>query len=556
MRNHIALAALSIALLLPAELAAGGYRVCTQPVPADAPPEVQKQILRLRHASPTERGYAAFELYKMGPKAAPAAPFLKHLLADDAPLTSYNTVGGMKWVGRTTPGMLAAKALWVAKPDEIVDVLRHGPATSRLHATRILGGTAQKPEGISALRIAVRDESAAVREAAVIALGRSPKPRATDAVRDALGDAAPAVRARAVEALGRRKDAESLPALLRILANDKDPWPRGYAAWYVGQIGDREAVTPLIRALNDRSAYVRRYAASSLGVLGDARAVEALMALAGDPDAEVRREVGDALARFDDPRISAAEAKNLGNADADARCRAVAAVGRYPDTYAAELIACLDDPDADVRRQAAESLGWARARGPQAARALAGHLRNTDDERFIRETTLLRALQHLGDAAVEELETILLSAPTTNRFGQTRDPAPQAARALGEIGTAKANAALQRGASAPSAAARKEVERLRMVRRYRRPPARPARRASGNKPKPRKQPQPPHVAAAGAPGPAPTGGGPARPAPTGTGGGGRYRLTGVIGSSAILNGKIVQVGDTVAGAKVVRIGRG
>jgi len=36
-------------------------------------------------------------------------------------------------------------------------------------------------------------------------------------------------------------------------------------------------------------------------------------------------------------------------------------------------------------------------------------------------------------------------------------------------------------------------------------------------------------------------------------GGGGFRLTGIIGRVAMINGKTVQVGDTVNGAKVVKI---
>ena len=552
----------TLGALLPAAEVKAAYRPCARPVPQDAPPAVRKEVFRLRDASEVTRGYAAYALYKMGPRAAAAVPFLRHLLTDDSPLRSFNQAGSVNWTGPTCPGMLAAEALWAIRPAEITDVLRQGPETARLHAARVLGGVVRDPRALAPLLLAAKDRSAEVRHAAVLTLGRSSSPDALAAVRAALGDASAKVRVRAITALGKRKDSASLPAMLRILAGDKDAWPRGYAAWYLGELGGERAVPALTRSLQDPSAYVRRYAASSLGALGDARAVEPLLARVSDPDAEVRREVGQALERFDDPRIAAAAVGELSNADAACRLRAVAAVGRYPDTYASHLIRSLGDTDFKVRHAAAEALSRADAHAAAAAAALAKCLGNTTRDGSIRESALFGALHRLGNPAVKELGKVLLSAPTTNRFGQTRDLAPRAARALAEIGTPEAKSALEAGLSAPSAAARRETQRLLKVRSFARgpsPPAQPQRKA---KPKPRRQPKPPDAGAeaiasrrpaarrAAARGPVgvPAGGG-----GSGGGQGGGYRLTGIIGSVAILNGKTVQVGDTVNGATVVAI---
>ncbi len=549
-----------LALLPPAANARPAYRPCTGPVPDDAPPQVRKEILRLRDASEVTRGYAAWELCKIAERAGPAVPFLRHLLMDDSPLWSTNTFGSARWDGPTCPGLLAAEALWAIQPAEITDVLKRDPPTARLNATRILAGMTHDRAALEVLLIAARDASVEVRHAAVLGLGRSGSPNALAALRSALADASARVRARAVTALGKKKDAESLEAMLRILAGDKDPWPRGYAAWYVGELNDKQVVGGLIRSLSDPSAYVRRYAASSLGALGDGRAVEGLLGLVNDPDAEVRREVGEALDRFDDPRIAAAAVGSLASSDAAARQRAVAAIGRYPDTYASHLIKALDDEDFKVREHALEALGWAESQGAAAAAAVAGLLRNTGNQRFVRETDVFMALQRLGNAAaVGELEKILLAPPPVKRVGHTHDPSPRAARSLAEIGTPEAIAALQGGLSAPSEAARREAQRLLKVRSHARRPKPPARRQSNDKPKPRRQPKPPgapaaHVASRG---PAAAGAAraararPAARAPAAGAGG--YRLTGIIGPVAMINGKTVRVGDTVNGAKVVKI---
>ena len=563
MRPAIALLT-TLGLLLPAGRARAEYRPCARPVPDDAPPDVRKEILRLRDASEVTRAYAAYELYKMARKAQPAVPFLRHLLRDDSPLVSLNGFANARWSGPTCPGLLAAEALWAARPAEITDVLRRDPPTARLHTARFLAGMTRDGDALAALLLAAKDASAEVRHAAVLGLARSPDADALAAVRGALGDASVRIRARAVAALGKTKDAESLPALRNVLARDKDPWPKGYAAWYLGEMGDGGAVTALIGALGDPSAYVRGHAVSSLGVLGDARAIEPLLARANDPDAEVRREVGEALERFDDPRGAAAAVGDLASSDAARRQRAVGAIGRYPDAYAAHLIKALDDADPKVRQNAVEALSRAESEAAAAATALAGCLRGSGSRRLFRETALFVALARLGNPAVGELEKVLLSVPTTNRFGQTRDLAPRAARALAEIRTPEAMAAVEKGLSAPSAAARREAERLRKVRSYTRHSRRPARPAPERKPKPRRMPKPPAApepavaARRPAKGVAAAPRRPARPTahqarPEAGRGGPGYRLTGIIGCVAIVNGKNVRVGDTVGGAKVVTI---
>jgi len=111
-----------LSTLLPGATAPPGYHLCALPVPDDAPPQVRKEILRLRDASEVTRGYAAWELCKMAERAGPAVPFLRHLLMDDSPLWSTNSFGGARWDGPTCPGLLAAEALWAIQPAEITDV--------------------------------------------------------------------------------------------------------------------------------------------------------------------------------------------------------------------------------------------------------------------------------------------------------------------------------------------------------------------------------------------------------------------------------------------------
>ncbi len=75
------------------------------------------------------------------------------------------------------------------------------------------------------------------------------------------------------------KTKRDVPGLIRAL-NYKGDYERGRAAQYLGEIGDKRAIEPLINTLNKAgggNAYVQKVAAA-LGRLGDPRAVEPLIA--------------------------------------------------------------------------------------------------------------------------------------------------------------------------------------------------------------------------------------------------------------------------------------
>jgi HEAT repeat protein len=70
---------------------------------------------------------------------------------------------------------------------------------------------------------------------------------------------------------------------------------RRNAAWTLGVLDDRRAVTPLIETLRDTEAPVRERAAWALGAIGDSEAVPALVVALKDADPRVRREAAWAL---------------------------------------------------------------------------------------------------------------------------------------------------------------------------------------------------------------------------------------------------------------------
>ena len=87
----------------------------------------------------------------------------------------------------------------------------------------------------------------------------------------------------AAEALGEIGDKRAVEPLIKALGDD-DPLVRDHAASALGEIGDKRAVEPLIKVLEDDVSDVRMWAAYALGEIGDKRAVGPLIKALGDED--------------------------------------------------------------------------------------------------------------------------------------------------------------------------------------------------------------------------------------------------------------------------------
>ncbi len=181
--------------------------------------------------------------------------------------------------------------------------------------------------------------------------------------------------ARVIARLGR-------PALPRALAWADDPRPRmrEMACFILGQIGDRNALDPIVIVRypegvpillglleKDPEAEVRSAAAAALGHHAAPGTVPALVRAASDPSAIVRFEVAFALGSFywvdeDQSHKSAAAAallRLMDDQDEDVRDWATFGIHQgshdTPETRA-RLWQALDDANPDVRGEAAEGL--------------------------------------------------------------------------------------------------------------------------------------------------------------------------------------------------------
>ncbi len=170
----------------------------------------------------------------------------------------------------------------------------------RLEAVSVLGWLKSEQALGPLTAVAAQDPNAAVRRAAIGALGVGAA--ATEdtiaALLGALPDAAWQVREEAATTLGKLRVQSARDALIAML-ND-DYWQvRLQAVRALGKLGDATASAAIAALLTHAISNLRKEAALSLGELGDAASLPALQAAATDPDPEVRKAARIALTQIE-----------------------------------------------------------------------------------------------------------------------------------------------------------------------------------------------------------------------------------------------------------------
>jgi len=198
-------------------------------------------------------------------------------------------------------------------------------------------GLAHEKGAVPALIRALRDEVSGVRANAAWALGRADDGRAVAPVRTLVTDEAVEVREAAVGALGQLDSTTSSPLLQRVLREDKAPTVRQVAAWALGNLEPRDASTALSQALrSDARDEVRQTAAWALGNIEPKDAVPSLIeSLQRDSSYHVRESAAWALGSIEDK--SAAEALGVaagGDIRPDVRGTAAWALGQLEPSIA------------------------------------------------------------------------------------------------------------------------------------------------------------------------------------------------------------------------------
>jgi HEAT repeat protein len=225
----------------------------------------------------------------------------------------------------------------------------------------------------------------------------------------ALEDKDPEVQYRAAEALGDIGEEKSVSPLIAAMTRSEYSGVRWKAAEALSKIGDPAvgSLTPLLQHPDDD---VRWQAAIVLGEIGNTDAIEPLIFLMEDEDRYVRSRAAVALGLIGKPAV-----KRLINVLKDGsvrtRCGAASALGQIKDPDAFEpLINALIDPETEVRVEAAAALA---AIGKPATGSLIQFLKFSGGERRVEVVRALGQL-HASDA-IEPLVQILENADDRER---------------------------------------------------------------------------------------------------------------------------------------------
>jgi HEAT repeat protein len=299
--------------------------------------------------------------------------------------------------------------------------------------------SAATARAIASLATVLADSDAAVRLAAIQALGDLDDPRAVEALSQALrNDSDPEVREMAAWALGEIESPTAVPALSEALRSDREATVRAKAAWALGEIESPRAVEALGAALRDQNIEVRRMAIWALGEIESPQAVALLVPLLRDQDRETREKAVWALGEIESADAVEGLAAAVRDREASVREMAVWALGEIESATAIEpltaaledsaigvrrravwalgeidgissappgLIAALSDADREVRLQAARALG--EIADPASVSALAAAARGQDEQ--LRRTAAMALAEIRDPAAMDVLIELLKS---------------------------------------------------------------------------------------------------------------------------------------------------
>ena len=235
-------------------------------------------------------------------------------------------------------------------------------------------------------------------------------------------DNSPAVRRAAVRALADSSDTRAVTALVQA-ANDEDALVRGLALQAVGHLDQVAELSPLIHALSNRDHALRRTAADSLLAMDAEHVLTPLIdALAHDPYGDAARSLG----RLNDKRAVEPLLNALEGATYVSRQAIIEALGNLADRRAlSAFIGALKDDTTGVREAAVK--GLARLAAPESIVHLVDAL--ADPSPAVREGAA-HALEQMGPLVLQAMLPSLESSDWRVRLN--------AVQILGRIGDVRA----------------------------------------------------------------------------------------------------------------------
>ena len=192
-----------------------------------------------------------------------------------------------------------------------------------------------------------------------------------------LKEGSPLVQLRVAEVIGRLQDPTDAPHLIPLITSKNRPLARE-AIFALGQLGNQEAVAPLIKARTGSVPEDIRLVAEALGKLGGEDAITTLIDMLHDFAAPVRAEAALALARNKNAEAANALLLSIHDPDANVARNAIYALEKQdllPRTCSS-IVDFVDNDDAGVRAAAAHALGVLKC--TEAAEVLTHHLTDND----------------------------------------------------------------------------------------------------------------------------------------------------------------------------------
>ena len=192
-------------------------------------------------------------------------------VAKDDATAADERIPGVLWIFSKGSALAPAATLYLEA------VILEGDSREKRQAIRELrrDGT---PDAVRALSLALGDESAGIRDAALEALAAIGGDEAVAAIASAAVDEDERVRADATFALAMADGASSIE-YLNMALHDDNPMVRSAAIDALGDVGDDRAIVALRQALQDPDRTVRERAVEVINEINDDAAFRALFPL-------------------------------------------------------------------------------------------------------------------------------------------------------------------------------------------------------------------------------------------------------------------------------------
>jgi len=298
----------------------------------------------------------------------------------------------------------AARALGQTKDARAVDALvkafQNGDWGMRKASAKALGniGDVKAVEGLlqAIADPSKKDVDRYIARMAIVKIGDP----AVDTLITALNNKSLQVRLYVIDALGEIKDRRALEPLMKAFESKE---LRGRAAMALRYFKEPRVIKLLIGALHDQDAYIRSVSAEALGEIGDKQAVDPIIELLNDKINRGKSQVSAAVAlgNLGGKKATPALLKSLRSENVYVREASARALGKIGDPTAVDLlIETTDDEGQRVRAAAIEALG--KLGSKRAVRTIIGGL--NDQDHFAIRKNAAEALGNLGDhLAVEPL---------------------------------------------------------------------------------------------------------------------------------------------------------